>query len=149
VNGADLKGVALFAELSEDELDALAEVLEEESLVAGRVLFEEGAEADGLVAVLEGAVELESRDHGSLTRLAAGAALGGLSLVAPGRREVTALAAEACTVAWLERGSFRRLVDDEPRVACKLVEALLRETAGDLREGLPVLRQSLPSSDGQ
>lgn len=149
MNPLELKSVALFGELSDAELEVLAELLEEEALAAGRALFEEGSEADGLVVVLEGAVELESREHGSLVRLPAGAAFGGLSLVAPGRREVTALAAEACTVAWLERGSFRRLVDDEPRLACKLVEALLRETAGDLREGLPALRQSLPSADGQ
>ncbi len=146
---ADLKSVVLFRELSDEELECLAEILEDEDVAAGRVLFEEGSEGEGLVVVLEGTVELESREHGSLARLSEGATLGGLSLVTPGRREATALAAEACSVAWLERGSFRRLVDDEPRLACKLVEALLRDTAGDLREGLPTLRQSLPSADGQ
>jgi CRP-like cAMP-binding protein len=149
VSGAELKSVALFEEFSEDELVALADVLEEEPVATGRALFEEGSEADGLVVVLEGVFELESRNHGSLGLLSPGTALGGLSLVAPGRREATALAAEPCSVAWLDRASFRRLIDDEPRLACKLVEALLRETAGDLREGLPTLRQSLPSADGQ
>lgn len=149
MSAVELKSVALFSELSEDELSILSELLEDESVASGRVLFEEGSESDGLLVVLEGAVDLESREHGRLARLSAGATLGGLSLVAPGRRECTALAAEACMVAWIERGSFRRLVDDEPRLACKLVEALLRDTAGNLREALPALRQSLPSADGQ
>lgn len=149
MSGVELKTVALFEEFSDEELASLAEVLELEPVAEGRVLFEEGSEADGLLVVLAGAIDLESRNHGSLARLPAGATLGGLSLVAPGRREATALAAEGCSVAWLERGSFRRLMDDEPRLACKLVEALLRDTAGDLREGLPTLRQSLPSADGQ
>lgn len=149
MSAVDLKTVPLFAEFSDDELAILTDVLESEPVATGRVLFEEGSEAEGLIVVLEGVIDLESRAHGSLARLSAGATLGGLSLVAPGRREVTALAAEACSVAWLERGSFRRLVDDEPRLACKLVEALLRETVGDVREALPALRQSLPSADGQ
>jgi CRP-like cAMP-binding protein len=146
VSGADLKRFALLEELSEEESALLAEHLEVQELPKGRVLFEEGAEAEGLLLVLEGELALESREEGRLAQLGPGAALGGLSLISARRREVTALAASACSVAHLERGAFHRLVDDAPRLGCRLLEALLRETAGQLREALPVLRQALPSA---
>jgi hypothetical protein len=38
----------------------------------------------------------------------------------------------------LERDAYRRLVDDYPRTACRLAEAVLLQTAGWLR---PVLGQ--------
>jgi CRP-like cAMP-binding protein len=146
VNGLDLKAFELLGELSDEEREILAELIEEEPLAEGRVLFEEGVEGDGLVLLLDGEIAIESRGHGCVARVGPGAVLGGFALVNPGRREATALAASTCNVAWLDRASFRRLVDDAPRAACKLMEALLRDAAADLREGLPALRQALPSA---
>ncbi len=144
----DLKLVELLGDFSEDEREHLSDHLESSSLVEGRVLFEEGAESEGLVLLLSGDLDLETRDGGKVGRVGAGGALGGLSLVTPGRREVTALAVGACEVATLDRGAFRRLMDDVPRVACKLLEALLRDAAGNLREGLPVLKGTIDSANG-
>jgi CRP-like cAMP-binding protein len=146
VSVEDLKRFALLEELSEEERALLDEHLEVAELAEGRVLFEEGVEAEGLFLVLQGELALESRELGRLARLGPGAALGGLSLISARRREATALAATACSVAHLERASFHRLVDDAPRLGCRLLEALLRETAGQLREALPALRQALPSA---
>lgn len=145
MTGADLKGFALLDELSEEERDLLAEELEEEDVIAGRALFEEGSEGDGMVFVLEGALSLESREQGDLGRIGAGATLGALSLVVPGRRELTALVAEPARVAWLGRTAFRRLMSDAPGLAGRLLESILRGVASDLREALPGVRQTLPS----
>lgn len=145
MTGAELKDFALLDELSEEERDLLAEELEEEEVIAGRALFEEGAEADGMLFVLDGALSLETREQGELGRIGPGATLGALSLVVPGRRELTALVAEPARVAWLERTAFRRLMSDSPGLAGRLLESLLRTVASDLREGLPGLRQTLPS----
>ncbi len=146
MSAENLKRFALLEELSEEERALLDEHLEVEELTEGRVLFEEGVEAEGLFLVLEGELALESQEQGRLARLGPGSALGGLSLVSARRREATALAATACSVAHLERGSFHRLVDDAPRLGCRLLEALLRETAAQLREALPALRQALRSA---
>lgn len=146
MSAEDLKRFALLEELSDEERELLDEHLEVEELAEGRVLFEEGVEAEGLFLVLEGEVALESQEQGRLAQLGPGAALGGLSLISARRREVTALAVTACSVAHLERGSFRRLVDDAPRLGCRVLEALLRETTTQLREALPALRQALPSA---
>jgi CRP-like cAMP-binding protein len=146
VSAENLKRFALLEELSGEERELLDEHLELEELAEGRVLFEQGDEAEGLLLVVEGEVILESQEQGKLGRFGPGAALGGLSLVTARRREATALAASSCSVALLERGSFRRLVDDAPLLGCRLMEALLRETARQLREALPALRQALPSA---
>jgi CRP-like cAMP-binding protein len=148
VNPIELKGIPLLEDFSEDEREHLLDHLEAHNLSEGRVLFEEGTESDCLVLVLSGAVELETQEAGKVGRMAAGSALGGLSLVTPGRRGASAVAAGDCDLVSLDRGAFRRLMEDAPRVACKLLEALLREAAGSLREGLPLLKQTIDSANG-
>jgi CRP-like cAMP-binding protein len=142
VTEQDLKRCALFEDLSEEERGLVWQELEAEEVAAGRALFEEGAEAEGLLLVLDGEVKVECRERGGLGSLFAGSSLGALSLVAGGRREVTAVAATECKLAHLSRGAFRRMVADAPATACKIQEAILREVAANLREGLPVLRAS-------
>lgn len=140
MSASALKVCGLLQDLSEEDRDALWEELECSELGAGRAVFEEGAEADGLVLILEGEVRLEARERGALGELGAGAALGALSLVAAGRREVTAIATSACKLAHLSRGGFRRIAADSPQLACRLQDAILRELAANLREALPLLR---------
>ena len=69
-------------------------------------------------------------------RVGAGSALGALSLVAPGPREVRAETASRCTVLRLSRAAFRRLCDHTPRAGCRLLEALVRETVRLSRDAL-------------
>jgi len=144
VNSRDLKPFALVEELSEDEREILCEELQREELAAGQSLFEEGTESEGMALLVEGELTLETREAGTLGRVGPGAALGALSLVVPGARGASAVAASPCVVAWLDRSGFRRLVHDAPQVACKLQEAIVREVAGWLREALPALRQADP-----
>jgi len=142
VNARDLKPFALFEELSEEEREILCEELERRELPAGQALFEEGAESDGMVLLLEGELAVETREGGILGRVGPGAVLGSLALVVPGVRETSAVAASSCVVAHLDRSGFRRLVHDAPAVACKLQEAIVRQVAGWLREALPALRRA-------
>ena len=44
-----------------------------------------------------------------------------------------------CQVLILERAAYRRLADDHPRTASRLLEAALADTAGLLRESLDSL----------
>ncbi len=132
----DLKQFPLLAELGEPDREALLEVLEERKASAGVPLFREGSEAEGLVLIVAGEVELQSRRSPEAVRLGPGAAIGGLSLLVVGPREVTAVARAACRYLLLPRTSFRRLVDDAPRTACRLTEAIAAELSAVVREGL-------------
>jgi CRP-like cAMP-binding protein len=133
---AELKSFALLAELSEDERELLAELLERHSFDDGEQVFAEGQESEGLVLVEQGALLLSAKRAGALGQLVAGESLGAVSLVTVGPREATAVASGATRIAVLSRESFRRLIEDAPRGACRILEGALSDLAGAVREGL-------------
>lgn len=136
MNASDLKAFALLAELGEDDREALSDVLEERKVSAKVPLFREGSEAEGLVLIARGEVEVKSRRSGERFRAGPGTCLGAVSLLAVGARECTAVALAPVVYWLLPRTSFRRLVDDAPRTACRLAEAVAIELATSVREGL-------------
>lgn len=136
MNEPDLERFPLLGELSAGEREMLAHLLEPVEVDAGRQLFREGQEAEGVVLVERGALRLESRRQGALGTCGAGTLLGGLSLVAVGPREATAVAAEPSRVWLLSRTSFHRLAEDAPRAGCRLLAAVLADVAQAVRGGL-------------
>lgn len=136
MNAADLKSIPLLAEFGEDDREALAELLEEQSLAAGRRLFSENEESEDLVIIVAGRVRLEPRGGEAFGHLPEGTVLGGISLVGPGKRGTSVVCEDACRVARLDRSGYRRLADDHPRTACRLIEALFKTLAEDVREAL-------------
>ena len=134
--GPELKDFALLAELSEEERELVTDLLERLDLDPGEQLFCEGQEADSLVLIQTGTLDLTSARVGAVGQVGAGESLGALSLVSVGPREVTAVASEAARVWVLSRESFRRLCEDAPRAACRILEAALVDFAGAVRESL-------------
>ncbi len=139
MNAGDLKRFPLLAELSDDDRDAVFELLEIKAHRKGRSLFRETAEADGLVLLVSGTVRLSRRDAKDLGTLGEGTILGTASLLTMGQREATAKADTDCTVAQLSRNAYRRLVEDHPRTACRLSEAIAQDLSALLREALEPL----------
>jgi|JI10StandDraft_1071094.scaffolds.fasta_scaffold819827_2 CRP-like cAMP-binding protein len=141
-----LKRFALFAELNDEERETVASLLEQRRLVDGKSAFREGSESEGLVLLESGRLKLRSqRSPGVLGTLEAPEHLGAASLFALGKREVTALADGPCTLWILSRSSLSRLVDDCPRAAFRLAEAVAGELAGLARQGLDAVAR--PESD--
>jgi len=141
----DLKRHALFAQLNDDEREVVASLLDERKLLEGKSAFREGSESEGLVLLESGRLKLRSRrTPGVLGTLEAPDHLGAASLFALGQREVTALAEGPCTIWILSRSALSRLVDDCPRAAFRLAEAVAAELAGLARQGLGTLAQGDP-----
>ena len=138
MNAEDLKSFGLLAELADEDREVLFELLEPLTIRQGRSVYRETAEAEGLVLIVSGMVRLSSRRCVDLGALTDGAVLGGASLFGMGCREATAKAEIDTKVLLLARTAYRRLVDDYPRTACRLTEAIGAELAGLLREGLDV-----------
>ncbi len=133
----DLKRFALLVEFSEDEREALADLLEERKLPSGKSVFREGSEGDGLILLGEGRLNLKTRRTDSVIgQLEAPQHLGSASLFSFGKREVTAVADGPCTVWFLPRSGIPRLLDDAPRAAFRLAEAIAGELAGLVRTSL-------------
>jgi len=140
MNTADLKQFSLLADLAQEDLELLRELLEERPLVSGQQLFREEQEADGVLLLLSGTLRCQSEAEGALGTLVAGAELGVGALVVPGPRAMTCVAEEASTVLLLTPTAFHRFAEDAPRAAVRVLEAAVRELSGTLREGLSYLR---------
>ena len=136
MNDLDFKRFTLLADLEPPEREAVAEVLEELRLDAGTLLFEEGEQAEGLLFVAEGGVRVDSSRGAEPVELEPGASLGAFSLVASGPREARAETTSLSRILVLRRSAFRRFRESDPRAACRLLEAILRETARLSRDAL-------------
>ncbi|MBW2274937.1 MAG: cyclic nucleotide-binding domain-containing protein [Deltaproteobacteria bacterium] len=132
----DLKAFALLQELTEEEREALADLLEPCVVGQGEAIFCEGDEADGLVLIVSGSVRLIGARGDTEVRLRGGEHLGALSIFVIGARESSATAESECDLLLLSRMAFRRLADDAPRAACRLAEAVIGDLAGLLRRDL-------------
>jgi len=137
-----LKRHALFAELSEDERESVAALLEERKLPDGKSAFREGSESEGLVLLESGRLKLRSARTSSVVgTLEAPDHLGAASLFCFGKREVTALADGPCIVYTLSRSALARLLDDAPRAAFRVAEAVASELASLARQGADTLAE--------
>ena len=139
MNVEDLKQFSLLAEFGDDDRDALFELLEERRLPAGRRIFAEGSEAEGLILLASGCARIESRRGVAPQVAEAGASFGGLSLVSVGPRQATVIAETPCEFLSLPRDRWHRLVEDNPRTACRLTQAIAAQLAGLVREELDQL----------
>jgi CRP-like cAMP-binding protein len=145
-SGPDLKAFALLAELREEERELVTDLLERTELEPGEQLFCEGQEAEGLVLIETGTLDLTSARAGALGQVGAGDCVGAVALVAVGPREVTAVASEAACIWMLSRESFLRLCEDSPRAACRILEAALADFAGAARESLDRFATAAPGA---
>ena len=132
----DLKSFALFGDLGDVEREELAALLEERDLSTGETLFEEGDDADALVLVVRGCVELASRRSGEKVNAGPGDTIGALALFAVGTRETTAVGAEASDLRLLRREDFLRFAEDHPRPAFRIAAAVAGEVAQHARAAL-------------
>lgn len=140
-----LKRHALFAELNDEEREIVASLLEQRRLVDGKSAFREGSESEGLVLLESGRLKLRSgRNQSVVGTLEAPDHLGAASLFSVGKREVTALADGPCVIWTLSRSALSRLLDDAPRAAFRLAEAVAAELATLARQGVDALVEHAP-----
>ncbi|MCG6957672.1 MAG: cyclic nucleotide-binding domain-containing protein [Gemmatimonadetes bacterium] len=127
-----LQKVALFEDLTSEDLRRIATVAAEATPAAGAVLFREGDPADAFYVVLEGAVSIAtSRADGAEEVLAVrreGEAFGEMALFGEGPRSATARTTDPSRLVRVPGEDFRRLLGGE-----SLALHLLRAMARDLR----------------
>jgi CRP-like cAMP-binding protein len=134
LNEIEIAKFPLLAPLSESQREALADELEVLDLAADSELFREGDPADAALFIVSGRVRIHARRVGVGAELSTGDVLGTLSLAVDGPREASAQTLSQARVWRLSRAAFRRLVETEPTAACRLLEGILREYAGAVRD---------------
>jgi len=136
MSATQLKRFSIFVDLGEAEREDLAELLEERELSARETLFGEGDEADALVLVINGRVEIASPRTGERLSIGSGGTIGALALFAVGLREGEAVGVEPSELCLLRREDFLRFAEDHPRAAFRIAAAVAAEVAQHARAAL-------------
>ncbi|MFU8876965.1 MAG: Crp/Fnr family transcriptional regulator [Wenzhouxiangellaceae bacterium] len=126
-----LKGSFLGEELDAGDLDALAEVLEVESVADGEMLVEEGKADPRLFLLAEGRLEVWGRNRGEDERvyvMKPGEFAGTRAFVDGAPRQATLKARGDCTVYSLHPEAFESMLETRPSLVYKVMRALFRIT---------------------
>ncbi len=123
-----LRRVPLFAELGEDDLQCVADAVNEVEAPAGQLLVQPGTAGSGMFFIAEGTAVVETkRDE---IELGPGQFFGELALISEDATRTARVQAKTdlrCLA--LDRASFRTLVAEHPEVAASLLEVALGRLA--------------------
>ena len=110
-----LKNVAIFKDLDETELAAVAEVCKEEKHESGAYIFREGEAGNRLYVIVSGEVRISRDVPGSgeeaLAVLKPGALFGEMSVFDRSDRSTHAISNGGCTLMTIMRPDFEMLLD--------------------------------------
>lgn len=140
-----LRRVSLFTQLSPEELQRLAQAAREKSYPKNSVILFEDDPGDALYVVHTGQVKVVLlSDDGReviLSILKEGDFFGEMSLIDDQPRSAHVIATEDTSLLVLRREDFRRCVEESPRIAWGLLQALSRRLrrADDKIGGLVLL----------
>ena len=133
-----LRRVRVFADLGDEECDAVLAVLKARRGAPGDALFKEGDRGDSLMIVLDGHLVASVRsDTGTMeevARLGPGEVVGEMAFVDAEPRSATVTAPAGATVLEFSRGALDGLRTTAPRVAAAIHRNLLADVARRLRD---------------
>ena len=120
-----LRQVPLFAELSEEDLDGLANQMKERTFKEGATVTAEGGGGAGFFVIVEGNanVAVAGEPRGTL---GAGDYFGEMALIDEGMRSATITAATDLRCYGMTAWEFRPFVEEHPQVAWALLQTLTR-----------------------
>ena len=146
-----LKSLAIFKNLSLDELLLIDKSLEQTQALAGDIIFTEGEWGAHLYIIADGGVQLV-KDIGGVPReikqLKQGQYFGEVALFDDAPRWDSAIALEDCTLLKLEKNRFLSLITQRPHIIleiCRFLSQRLRET--DKHRSHPLSDSSGSESD--
>ncbi len=122
---AEVSKVPLFAELDDDALERVANVISEAEAPAGHVLVQPGQPGTGMFVLLEGAVKVELPDL--QIELGPGEFFGELAILADGiARTARVRATTDVRCLAISRRDFAALLDQCPQIAVAMLPVLAR-----------------------
>jgi CRP/FNR family transcriptional regulator, cyclic AMP receptor protein len=123
-----LKGAPLFEGLSRKELVQLARVSEDLEVEPGTVLCKEGETGHEFFVIVDGKVKI-ARKGRTIARRGGGDFVGEIALLEEMPRTATVTAETPVRLFVLTRRDFRHLLDENPNVERKVLQALARRLA--------------------
>jgi NTE family protein len=139
-----LRKVPVFAGLSPEMLEQIAELASDVSLRRGEWLFREGDPADGVYVVRVGHLEVirDGPEPQTLNTLTRGAVLGELALLSDSERSASIRALRDTEVLKIDKAHFDSLLRSEPELALSLTRVLSAQLRAS--RAIPVARRARP-----
>jgi len=132
----ELKQIALFADLTEHEIQRIMKLSFIKKYESGSTLFVEGMPGEVLYVVKTGQVDIVKKTSSGdrvLSEIVAGGFLGELSLLDDSPRSATARVKGPTELIVVTRKCFQQMLADDPLVTSKLLAHFLKVTAARLR----------------
>lgn len=118
-----LKSVDLFADLSEERLVSIAEVIKEEFVNKGQEIFHKEDKGDKLYLIKEGLISIHDGDN-ELTRLTTEEFFGEMSLLSSEKRTASATAIEDSILLTLNQWQFYELLETDVSILKGIIQTL-------------------------
>jgi len=148
---AFLRGIDIFAGLSDTDMRALAAKVRRLNLPPGRVIFREGESGQELFALVAGLVAITVRGNDGeeieLSRVGPGAFFGEMAILERAPRSATCTAAEKSTCLVLGAADFEALLVEQPTAAVGVLDRMLGIAAGRLLKTGAFLSQMVQWGD--
>ena len=129
-----LRRVPLFADLERRELQEIASSLKERTFEAGQTVAAEGEHGVGFFVIEDGEASVSVRGE-DRRRLGPGDYFGEVALIAGGDRTATVKAETELRCLGMTFWDFRPLVEQNGRIAWKLLQAMAKRAGGARRTG--------------
>jgi CRP-like cAMP-binding protein len=124
---SQLKNTALFGELSDDALKALAQKASTHRLAKDAVLMKKGETGDSLFLIHSGWVKIVTEDSKGdeliINKCGPGENIGEMALLDRGPRSATVIALEDVEVLELKQEVFQEIIDQRPDVALGVIRS--------------------------
>lgn len=111
-----LKQIPFFAELSDDDLKAISEMVQMQYFGPDQVVFEQGDYGEEMYVIKRGKVQV-LRDDKMIAELAEPSFFGEMALVSEEPRNATIKAMEETETLMLKKEDFRELIQTKPSIA--------------------------------
>ena len=130
-----IRQVPIFAELDAEDLEELAQIVEERRIEAGRDVFKEGDAGDAVYLVVKGEVTvftggIDGRPEKVLNTLGAGACIGEMAVLDSSPRSATVRAMSRTRMLRVPGEGFKRVMSERPEMSQAIVAELVRRMRG-------------------
>jgi CRP-like cAMP-binding protein len=133
-----LKGISIFFEFSPKEIRQIEKIINEITLPANSLIFEEGQSADCLYIIERGQVAIEKKatSEESITTLTlrSGDFFGEMALFDEGPRSAKARTLQQSRLLIINKTKFMDFLEQNPKVAAKLLVSIIREMVPRIRQ---------------
>lgn len=145
-----LRQAAIFKDLSDEELETVAEICKEQTFRSSTTIFKEGDPGNRFYIISEGEVRISRDVPGSgeeaLTVLKPGACFGEMAVFDRSERSTDAIANKDCKLITVSRPDFEMMLDFNREIAYKVLWSTVRLLCERLRITNDNLRSFLAMS---